>query len=194
MSQGPYNPYPPQPHWGPAQQPQKSGGGSGKTIAIGCVLLLALCCIGGGVASWMLGRGLLGTEIASTNAAPGQPFLLSVPAGASNATRAVWIDYDASFTQGLGLQGTLTVSVNGSPTGQHQMNFTRNGQCENPIVGQSSSRCINTVHSNFNGQGSGRGKLWLFDLPQGTSAVAVTGNVMAGLGVTTRRLRFYVTE
>lgn len=208
MSQGPYNPYPQQPQWGPQQpspggpqwgpqppmQPQKSGGGAGKAIALGCVGVMALCCIGGAAAFMIVGKRLGGTEVASTNTTPGQPFLLSIPANSGGATRRVWIDYEATFSQGLGLQGMLTVTTGGTASGQYQMNFTRNGQCENPIVGQSSSSCINTSYSSVNGQGSARGRYWLFDLPTGSAASTVTGNVFAGPGVTVSRLRFYATE
>lgn len=218
MSQGPYNPYPPQPQWGPPQPPgygapqgpggpwgpqhmqpppppQKSGSSAGKVIGIGCLALIGLMAAGGAVAFVALRGAVGGSEVASAQVAPAQPFVLQFQQNDSSPHR-VWLELDAQYTQGLQIPGRVTVTVNGQLVQQHTLAFQRGGACENPTQGQSSSFCMNWVHSNLNGSGSTRGKTRLFEIPAQArgATVAVSGMLSPGYGTTASRLRVYVAN
>ncbi len=218
MSQGPFNPYPQQPQWGPPQPPgfggpggpgsswgpqhmqpppppQKSGSGVGKVLGIGCLAFVLLGVLGGVLAWRGLSGAIGGQEVASIPVNPAMPFVLQYQQG-DNRSHRVWLQLDTNYTQGLQLNGSLTVAVNGTVIQQHALAFQRRGACENPIQGQSSSFCMGWVSSNFNGNGSSRGKTRLFEIPaqaQGATVV-VSGLLAPGYGTTANQLRIYVAE
>ncbi len=186
--QAPYGWVPPPP------PPPKSN--SGKVLALGCLAVLALVCVGGGVAAALFGKAVsrgFGREIATAPVAPGQPFQLAYTQRAGGDID-VWLDVDIAYGRTLQLSGPIAVRVNGTPIQQHALAL-EGGSCQ-AIRGGRSSFCLGWNSNWRDGVGTVSGRTRLFTVPAQPrgATVTVTGMAFAGPGVTVNRARLYAAE
>lgn len=187
----PYGWVPPPP---PPPAPKSS---SAKYLALGCLALLALVCVGGGVAAALLGKAVVrgvGREIATTWAPPGQPYQLAYTQR-GEAEVAVWLDVSLTYGRALQLAGPVAVRVNGTPLQVHALQLDGGGGCQ-AIRGGSSSFCIGWNHRWSNGTGTLSGQTRLFKIPAQPrgATVTVSGMLFAGPGVSVSRARLFASE
>lgn len=161
-----------------------------KVLGAGCLVVMVLACIGGGVAMFLVKDGLFGKVIASSDAQPNTAFAVNFTQN-NREDHEVWVDLDVSQNTGP-LTGQLQVTANGQPVAQYPLNFqVTTGGCFNP-AGGGRSGCVNYSHAGS----SMSGRLYLFKIPTQASgaAVAITGTLMAPEGFVSRRLQFQVRE
>ena len=176
----------------PPPTPPPNKGGVGKWIAIGCgcatIVIIAIAV----TIFFVVKSAGPGTEVAAGDVALGQQF--QVPYTQSGTKQyGIWLDLDVAFSQGFQLNGPINISVNNQHVGQYQLAYNGSGS---PIQGRSSSKRINWVTTNINGNGSARGKVFLFKLPAYDSGASITiwGTINGTPGMTAQRLRLMVTE
>lgn len=181
--------------WAPPPPPAPKSS-SAKYLVLGCLGLLALVCVGGGVAAALLGKAVargVGREIATAWAPPGQAFQLAYVQRGDGEV-AVWLDVSLTYGRALQLTGPLAVRVNGTPTQQHALQLD-GGDCQ-AIRGGSSSFCIGWNHRWRDGTGTLSGQTRLFKIPAQPrgATVTVTGMLFAGAGVSVSRARLFASE
>lgn len=183
-------PGPQGPQWGsPAGPPPKSGGGILKILGIGCLVIIALSCIGAAIAGFALKDGIFGKVTASADLQPNTPFAMNFTQNNSE-DHQIWIDLDVSQNTGP-MTGSIQVSANGQAIAQYPLNFQSRASCFNPAGGNTSG-CIN--YSSSGTALSGRLKLFTIPAQANGAAVSVTGVLMAPQGLVSRRLQLQSRE
>ncbi len=162
---------------------------TGRFLFIGCLGLVMLTVFGTVAAVYVLGSKLAGTTLGQVAVTPGVPTTLSFTDPGKDSS-AVWLELDATHTQGVRLMGTFAVTAGGRLLGQYSLDGDLSGRCANPVLGQNSSACVNWVYAQSGAGGSVAGRTRLFSIPQQPTGTAVTvaGTLYVAPGVTTRAL------
>ncbi len=189
MPSGPFPP-PRQQLWAPQTSPPlPPRTNTGRFLFIGCLGLVMLTVFGTVAAVYVLGSKLAGSTLGQVAVTAGVPTALTFTDPGKNSS-AVWLELDATHTQGVRVMGTFAVTANGRVLVQYSLNGDLSGRCANPVLGQNSSACVNWVYVQTGAGGTVSGRTRLFSIPQqpiGTS-VSVTGTLYVAPGVTTRQL------